>query len=102
MRGVILRTAVMGGIILANVLLISSGLQLMIRFWGVNPVVSMAFQPASESYSGEKEELHRRAVDNAREAMGLDRPFVPDLWPFDNESLWVEPERLSNGEENSR
>jgi hypothetical protein len=102
MREVIIRTVVMGGIILAGVLLISSGLQLMIRFWGVGPVISMASQPASESYRGEREELHRRAVDNVREAMGLDCLFVPDLWPFDNESLWSNPERLSNGEENDR
>jgi ABC-type dipeptide/oligopeptide/nickel transport system permease component len=93
MKQVLIRTAVKGVIILIGILLISTGLQLMIRFYGVEPIISMTSQQMSESYPGQNEELRKQAVDYIHKAMGLDRPFVPDLWPFDNESFWHKAEQ---------
>jgi ABC-type dipeptide/oligopeptide/nickel transport system permease component len=95
MRQVLIRTAFKGVIVLIGILLISTGLQLMIRFWGVEPLISMIGEQVSEAYPGQDEVLRKQAMDYIREAMGLDRPFVPDLWPFDNESLWDKPEPAS-------
>ena len=93
MRQVLIRTAARGVIILIGILLISTGLQLMIRFWGVEPIISMAGGQMSEAYPGQNEELCKQRVDYVHKLMGLDRPFVPDLWPFDNESLWHKTEQ---------
>jgi ABC-type dipeptide/oligopeptide/nickel transport system permease component len=95
MRQVLIRTAAKGVIVLIGILLISTGLQLMIRFWGMEPLISMIGGQMSEACLGQNEELHQQATEYFRQAMGLDRPFVPDLWPFDNESLWDRPEPVS-------
>ena len=93
MRQVFIRTAFKGVTVLIGILLISTGLQLMIRFRGVELLISEIREPMSEAYPGEGEELRKQAVDYIHKLMGLDRPFVPDLWPFDNESLWHKTEQ---------
>ena len=95
MRQVLIRTAFKGVIVLIGILVISTCLQLMIRFQGAEQIISMVSQPASESYPGQNEELRKQATDYVNKLMGLDRPFVPDLWPFDNESLWGRTEPVS-------
>jgi hypothetical protein len=56
----------------------------MIRINGAEYIISMAGSMSSEAYPGESEELTKDYVHNL---MGLDRPFFPDFWPFDNESF---------------
>ena len=92
MRQVLIRTAVKGVFTLLGILLISTALQLMIWFRGIDPLIQMVGVQMTEEYPGQNEEYRRHAIDCFREAMGLDRPFVPDLWPFDNESLWSRPD----------
>ena len=94
MRHALMRIAVKGVFTLLGILLISTALQLMIWFRGIDPLIQMVMVGGQmiEEYPGQNEESRRHAVDHFREAMGLDRPFVPDLWPFDNESLWSRPD----------
>lgn len=87
MRQVLIRTVVKGITVLIGILLISSLLQFTIWVQGPELVELMmkelSFPPSYiniEKYEQIKGYLYRE--------LGLDRPFVPDLWPFDNESLW--------------
>ncbi len=93
MQKVITRYITKAAVTLVGILIISAGLQLMIRSWGVEPLVSMVGGHASEAYQGQNKEIRRQSTYYFREAMGLDRPFVPDLWPFDNKSLWNRPDQ---------
>ena len=92
MRRVIIRTALKGTIILTGILLISTGVQLLIRFQGAEAIISVIGGQISAAYPGQNEVLRKQAVGYIHEVMGINKPFVPDLWPFDNESLWHKPE----------
>ena len=75
--------------VLIGILAISTALQYMIYAQGAEYLISMAGSQSSEAYPGQSEEL---TTEYVRNLMGLDRPFIPDLWPFDNVSFWHETE----------
>jgi hypothetical protein len=93
MRQVLIRTGVKGIAVLVGILVISTCLQLMTRFQGAEQLIVMAGGQMSEAYPGQNEILRKQTVDYVNKLMGLDRPFVPDLWPFDNGSLWIDSDR---------
>ena len=95
MRQVIARYTAKAAIILAGILIVSTCLQLMIRFQGAESIISIIGGQMSEAYPGQNEILRKQTVDYVHELMGLDRQFAPDLWPFDNESLWSKSESAS-------
>lgn len=82
MRQVLIRTAFKGLIILIGILLICTILQFMIWLQGSEPIVSTVLEPSGDPDWIKDVELR------VHQAMGMDHIFVPDLWPFDNESLW--------------
>ncbi len=88
MRRVLIRTGLKGIMILIGILLISTILQFMIWVRGPELISEMVLGLQSEEYPGQNEQYRRQAIDSFREAMGWTDRFVPDLWPFDNESLW--------------
>jgi hypothetical protein len=85
MRVFIIRATLKSVIILLGVLVISTGLQLTIRFH------------ASEIIDIFMAGIHTQTREYFVKEFGLDRPFVPDLWPFDNESLWHRPKPEQRG-----
>ena len=88
MRQVLIRTAVRGVTVLLGILVISSALQFMIWVRGPEFVEQMLGQ-----ISVTDERAYEQVEDYLYRELGLDRPFVPDLWPFDNESLWDKTEQ---------
>ncbi len=90
MRQVLIRTAFKSVIILIGILLICTILQFMIWIRGPEFVDIMMAQISFTDAAGEeqtKKALYRE--------LGLDHPFIPDLWPFDNESLWDKADPVS-------
>ena len=87
MRQVLIRTAFKGLIILIGILLICTILQFMIYLRGPKLISEMVTGHMSEAYLGQNEEYRRQAMEYFSHAMGWTNRFVPDLWPFDNESL---------------
>jgi ABC-type dipeptide/oligopeptide/nickel transport system permease component len=83
MRQVLIRTAVKGVIILIGILLICTILQFMIWVRGPEFIELMLGQ-----ISVTDERAYEQVQNYLYRELGLDRPFIPDLWPFDNESLW--------------
>jgi len=69
--------------VLAGVLLISSMLQFGIWVKGLEIVEQLLSQISFPDAAGEKQ-----GRDLIYRELGLDHFFIPDLWPFDNESLW--------------
>ncbi len=90
MRQVLIKTAIKGVIIIIGILLICTILQFMIYLRGPEFVEIMIENMSFTDAAGEKQtkqHLYRQ--------LGLDHWFVPDLWPFDNESLWDKAEPIS-------
>ena len=83
MRIIIVQILIKGLAILAGVLLISSALQYITWRKGPEMVEQMLEQMSFAGPNGY--ELTKKAL---YEQLGLDHFFIPDLWPFDNRSLW--------------
>ena len=64
---------------LLGVMVIMIGIQYLFRFTPGNTIDMMLAQSQSASLAD------RNAIEHM---LGYDKPFVPDLWPFDNESLY--------------
>ena len=82
----IARTGVKGMMVLLGILVVSSLLQFMIYVRGPEFVDIMLEQMSfagPNGYEQTKKALYKE--------LGLDHPFTPDLWPFDNQSLWHRP-----------
>ncbi len=88
MKQILMRTAVKGAIVLIGILVISSALQFMIWVRGPEFVELMLGQ-----ISVTDERAYRQVQNYLYRELGLDHPFIPDLWPFDNESLWHKTEQ---------
>jgi hypothetical protein len=95
MRQVLIRTAFKGVIVLVGILLISTGLQLMIRIYGAEQFIELTGSQVSEAYPapGRDEVISEEELKRVYEY--FNGPFIPDPWPFDNESLWVRTEPVS-------
>ena len=83
MRVVIVRILFKGITVLLGVLLITSALQYIMWLKGPEMVDKMLEQMSFAGPNGR--ELTRKAL---YKQLGLDHVFIPDLWPFDNRSLW--------------
>ena len=83
MRVVVLRILIKGITLLVGILLISSALQFITWLQGPEMVEKMLEQMSFAGPNGY--ELTKQAL---YEQLGLDHFFIPDLWPFDNRSLW--------------
>ena len=83
MRVVISRILIKGSAVLAGILLISSALQFITWREGPEMVERMLEQMSFAGPNGY--ELTKKAL---YKQLGLDHFFIPDLWPFDNRSLW--------------
>jgi hypothetical protein len=83
MKQVLIRTIVRSAAVLAGILLVSSALQFMI--WARGPE-SVEVMMKNMSFTDERG--REQTKDYLYRELGLDHPFIPDLWPFDNESLW--------------
>jgi hypothetical protein len=86
MGQVIARTAVKGVTVLVGILLVSSLLQFMIWVRGPEFVEQMLRQ-----ISVTDERAYEQVENYLYIELGLDHPFTPDLWPFNNQSLWHRP-----------
>jgi len=83
MRVVISRILVKGLAMLLGVLLITCALQYITWLKGPEMVEKMLEQMSFTGPNGR--ELTKKAL---YKQLGLDHFFIPDLWPFDNRSLW--------------
>ena len=83
MRVVISRILLKGIAVLLGVLLISSALQYITWCKGPEMVEKMMEQMSFTGPNGY--ELTKKVL---YKQLGLDHFFIPDLWPFDNKSLW--------------
>jgi hypothetical protein len=91
MRQVLIRTGLRGIIILIGILLICTILQFVTYLRGPEFVDIMMENMSFTDAAGEeqtKKALYRE--------LGLDHWFIPDLWPFDNQSLWDKAEPASD------
>ena len=95
MTGVVERAALKWLAVLAGILVISACLQLAIRIHALEAFSELIGGQVSEAYPapGRDEIMNGEQIASINEFLGLDRPFIPDLWPFDNESLWHQSAR---------
>ncbi len=89
MRRVIARTFIKGIAVLLGILVISSALQFLIYVRGAEQFIELRGGQMSEAYPapGRDEVVSKESIAYINELF-FNRPFTPDLWPFDNESLW--------------
>jgi Ca-activated chloride channel family protein len=83
MKHPMVKIAAKAGLTLVFVLLISIGLQFLIRFQPSHNIDIMVSEMSSQSSVGQQ-----LTSEYVLHQLGLDKPFTPDLWPFDNQSLW--------------
>jgi len=97
MRQFIGRTLFKGLAVLVGILVISTVLQLAIRIHGQEAFSELIGGQMTEGYAypapGRDGVITGEELDNINEFLGPGRPFVPDFWPFDNESCWHETEQ---------
>ena len=75
MKIVIIGTLMKWASVFIIILIIVMGFQFTIRATAVNTLVLMRTGPTNSA--------------EVTQWLGLDRPFVPDFWPFDDQSLWA-------------
>ncbi len=83
MKTAVKKTLIKGVVTLAGILLIASALQFLV--WSnrealVDDMLAMISGPIGADYVT----IQSRLVDR----LGFDHFFIPDLWPFDNLSIW--------------
>ena len=90
MRQVFIRTVIKGLGVLVGILVISTALGFLIHVRGADKILELR---GSQISSADPTQERDEAIAYINEFLGFNRPFIPDLWPFDNESFWHKAEK---------
>lgn len=96
MKRVLIRTVIKGLSTLVGILVISTALQYLMHVWGGEQFIELKGSQSEAYPAPERDEpISKESMAYINEFF-YGRPFIPDLWPFDNVSFWQETKEAEN------